>query len=113
MTEDELVGILASRYSWPGADREDVIQEAWFALERCRPKWRPGGKAWPYFAWMCAERHLLEVQRRECYRRPRLYSLEDRHSTVRMWSSASSSGSSCGSALELELPPRSARASTG
>lgn len=81
MTEEKIVYVLASRFSWPGADRDDVEQEARFALERCRPKWRPGGKAWLNFAWLCVTSHLIEVQRRESYRRPQLVSLEDRHPT--------------------------------
>ena len=62
---------LSYRYSWPGADRDDVEQEARFAIERCRPKWRAGaGRSWPSFARMCAEAHLKEIRRRESYRRP-------------------------------------------
>lgn len=70
MTDEKIVVVLASRFSWPGADREDVEQEAWFALERCRPKWNPALKDWPGFAWMCVKNHLTELTRRECYRRP-------------------------------------------
>lgn len=77
MSEEDVVRELSWRYYWPGADREDVAQEARFAIERCRPKWRPGGMSWRRYAWMCAESHLRELARRESLRRPQFAELVD------------------------------------
>ena len=80
MTETDIVRTLAVRFYWPGADPEDVEQEAWFALERCRPKWKPeGGRTFLSWAWVCIESHLRELRRRERYRRPQFAELQDVH----------------------------------
>jgi len=80
MTEADVVRALTVRFHWPGAEPEDVEQEAWFALERCRPKWNPdAGRSFLSWAWMCIESHLREVRRRERYRRPQFAELHDVH----------------------------------
>lgn len=107
MTETDVVRTLASRFSWPGADFEDVLQEAWFALERCRARYEASrGKSWLSFAWMCVSSHLIEIQRRECYRRPRFVELSDRHSGSRDVVDVVEARSRLRTVLELPLGDR-------
>lgn len=45
---------------FPGADHDDVLQEARFGVWRSMRDWRPdGGSSWPSFAHMCANRQVL------------------------------------------------------
>jgi DNA-directed RNA polymerase specialized sigma24 family protein len=80
MTEDRLISIPAGSYFWPGAEYEDVTQEARYALERARRVWNPDkGCPWLSFAWVCVKRHLIEQVRRETKRRPQFAFLSERH----------------------------------
>jgi DNA-directed RNA polymerase specialized sigma24 family protein len=80
MTEDRLISILAGSYFWPGAEYEDVAQEARYALEKARGRWNPEkGCPWLSFAWVCVKRHLIEQVRRETKRRPQFAYLSERH----------------------------------
>ena len=113
LSEERIAGILANRYSWPGADREDVEQEARYAIERCRPKWRPGGKTWPAFAWLCAESHLIELCRRECFRRPLFSELVDRHPSYEDVVERVEARQRLRLILEFPLPPKQRAALNG
>ena len=79
MTEDRLVRILASSYFWPGAEWEDVAQEARFALERARSSFDPTRGEWLRFAWFRVKDHLIEQVRRETKRRPQFAYLSEQH----------------------------------
>lgn len=71
----EFTGIVrkaARTYFWPGADREDVEQEAWLALERAKPESHALAK-------VVVHRHLIEQVRRETRRRPQFSLLTDTH----------------------------------
>jgi RNA polymerase sigma factor (sigma-70 family) len=73
---------LARRYWWPGGELDDVRQEAWYALERCRSKWKPDcGRKFTTWAWLCVENHLRDLTLRECSRRPRFAELHDVHAS--------------------------------
>lgn len=80
MTEDGLIRSLASSYYWPGADWDDVAQEARYALERARLAYDPSrGASWLTFAWIRVRGHLIEQVRRETQRRPQFAYLSEQH----------------------------------
>lgn len=80
MSEDDVIRTLASRYYWPGADWDDVAQEARYALERARRVFDPTrGASWLTFAWVRVRGHLIEQVRRETKRRPQFATLTDQH----------------------------------
>lgn len=109
-----MVRSLSRRFWWPGADLEDVEQEAWFALERCRGAYVAGaGRTWRSFAWLCVERHLRELRRRECYRRPQFAELHDVHTAADDVPSRADARARLRTILEHPLPAKERRALDG
>lgn len=82
MTEEDLIRALASRYFWPGADYDDVVQEARYALERARASYDPARGSWLSFAWVRVRGHLIEQVRRETQRRPQFAELTEHHAAA-------------------------------
>jgi RNA polymerase sigma factor (sigma-70 family) len=114
VTETDVVETLARRYWWPGADVDDVRQEAWFALERCRPKWRAGaGRTFLTWAWLCVENHLRDLTLRECSRRPRFAELHDAHPSFEDVVERVENRRLLRLCLELPLGPKERRALNG
>lgn len=82
MTEERLVSMLASSYYWPGAEWDDVAQEARYALERARSTFDPTRGVWLRFAWFRVRDHLIEQVRRETRRRPQFAFLSEEHAEL-------------------------------
>ncbi|WP_121247888.1 sigma-70 family RNA polymerase sigma factor [Solirubrobacter pauli] len=59
---EPMVRTIASRYFVPGAEPEDLAQEARMAILDATPRWEPArGVPFSSFAWMCATREARTV----------------------------------------------------
>src|SRR3990167_6639113 len=69
--------VIASRFYWPGADRDDVRQEAAFAAIVAERSHEPARGNLRSFVRLVVTRHLTEQVRRERYRRPQFSELAE------------------------------------
>jgi DNA-directed RNA polymerase specialized sigma24 family protein len=83
VTEDDVARKLGREFYWPGADRDDVEQEARYWILRARETFRPGKGPFLPFAYFVARRNLIEIVRRETRRRPQFAELQDDYLVTR------------------------------
>lgn len=68
--EERIVYSLAPRFFWPGAEPEDVRQEARIAILEARRTYDSARGSWFSYAWQAVYYRLVEIVRRERERRP-------------------------------------------
>lgn len=56
---EELAQSAAHGYYYPGAERDDVVQEARFGVWKAIRDWNPDRGSFDGFAWMCARRQVI------------------------------------------------------